>query len=132
MALYGHGVAMARTVQLRDLVRAGLPNDVRAEAWELLCGAAYKKEIHRGLYRRLVAEEAVREEKDKEKDKEKDDESSTDSAAKDVREEIENDLRRSLPEHEWFQTDEGIGALRRVLLAYARYNPGIAFTLLCV
>lgn len=41
--------------------------------------------------------------------------------------EIEQDVRRTLPSHPMFQSEAGLAALRRVLLAYAARNPALGY-----
>ena len=42
-----------------------------------------------------------------------------------INEEIERDLYRALPDQKAFQDEVGIGSLRRLLRAYACYNPDV-------
>ena len=101
----GRGLTMFKTDRFRVLLRAGLPNGMRAEMWQLSSGAAYKALLQPTYYKELLAK----------------------VKPTNVTEEIERDLRRSFPEHPVFQTEEGVSSLRNVLTAYAFRNPGIGY-----
>ena len=71
--------------------------------WEVLSGSVYLRFANPGEYERVLETNKGR--------------TSTST------EEIEKDLHRSLPEYSAYQSEEGIGALRRVLQAYSFKNP---------
>lgn len=104
---YGNGISTYRTSKARDLVLMGIPERLRGELWMLYSGAINELETHPGYYDKLC-EGSI----------------GLHSIAS---EEIERDLHRSLPEHPAFQSPLGIGALRRVLNAYAHRNPSIGY-----
>ena len=85
----------------------GLPNRLRGEIWELTSGSVYLRLRSPNLYKETLSKFSGRE-----------------SLAID---EIEKDLNRSLPEYPGFQSDEGIGRLRRVLTAYSWVNTEIGY-----
>lgn len=45
----------------------------------------------------------------------------------DFQEQIECDLRRTFPGHALFDSDDGLGKLRRVLLAYSSHNSSVGY-----
>ena len=71
--------------------------------WETLSGSLYLRFENPGYYEKLTADNQGR--------------------INTSTEEIEKDLHRSLPEYSAYQSEEGIGALRRVLQAYSFKNP---------
>ncbi|CAO3592663.1 unnamed protein product [Absidia cylindrospora] len=99
----GRNLTMLRTPTFGKLVRVGLPNNLRAEIWEMCSGSSYLRFVNPGVYEDLLKTYAGQESLSTE--------------------EIEKDLNRSLPEYAGYQTPEGIGRLRRVLTAYAWKNP---------
>lgn len=104
---HGTGISTYRTTKARDLILMGIPEKLRGELWMLYSGAINELETHPGYYDKLC-EGSI----------------GLHSIAS---EEIERDLHRSLPEHPAFQSHLGIGALRRVLNAYAHRNPSIGY-----
>ena len=103
----GRNVALVRQATFHKLVRVGLPNRLRGEIWELTSGS---------LFLRLQSPKLFEEKLSRF--------SGQGSLAID---EIEKDLNRSLPEYAGFQSEEGIGRLRRVLTAYSWTNPDVGY-----
>lgn len=100
---------MFRTTMVINLIAEGIPDKLRQEIWLIYSGAIHDKEMNPGLYEDLVEKAACR-------------------IQCAVHDEIERDLHRSLPEHPAFQHEDGLGALKRVLQAYALRNPQVGYT----
>ena len=103
----GRNATMVRQPTFSKLVRVGLPNRLRGEMWEICCGSFYTRLRNPHLYNKTLSKFLGKE-----------------SLAID---EIEKDLNRSLPEYPGFQSDEGIGRLRRVLTAYSWTNDEVGY-----
>lgn len=103
----GRNMTLIRQPTFHKLIRVGLPNRLRGEMWELTSGSIYLRLENPTLYTDTLSKFSGRE-----------------SLAID---EIEKDLNRSLPEYPGFQSDEGIGRLRRVLTAYSWVNADVGY-----
>ena len=103
----GRNMTLLRQPTFHKLIRVGLPNRLRGEIWELTSGSLYLRLENPTLYTDTLNKNVGRE-----------------SLAID---EIEKDLNRSLPEYPGFQSEEGIGRLRRVLTAYSWVNAEVGY-----
>jgi hypothetical protein len=103
----GRNVTLIRQPTFHKLIRVGLPNRLRGEIWEQTSGSLFLRLESPTLYAETLAKYDGR-----------------DSLAID---EIEKDLNRSLPEYPGFQSEEGIGRLRRVLTAYSWTNEEVGY-----
>ncbi|KAJ5562412.1 hypothetical protein N7535_003135 [Penicillium sp. DV-2018c] len=103
----GRNATLVRQPTFHKLIRVGLPNRLRGEIWELTSGSLFLRLRSPKLYQQTLAKFDGQE-----------------SLAID---EIEKDLNRSLPEYPGFQSEEGIGRLRRVLTAYSWIDPEIGY-----
>ncbi|KAJ5794627.1 hypothetical protein N7457_001226 [Penicillium paradoxum] len=103
----GRNATLVRQPTFHKLIRVGLPNRLRGEIWELTSGSLFLRLRSPKLYQETLAKFEGQE-----------------SLAID---EIEKDLNRSLPEYPGFQSEEGIGRLRRVLTAYSWIDPEIGY-----
>ncbi|KAE8266332.1 hypothetical protein A4X09_0g6017 [Tilletia walkeri] len=107
LGAHGRNLTLIRYPQFLRLVQVGLPNRLRGELWELTSGSIFARFANQGEYVAILKKYEGR--------------VSTST------EEIEKDLNRSLPEYAGYQTEEGLGALRRVLTAYSWKNPELGY-----
>ncbi|KAF2759003.1 TBC-domain-containing protein [Pseudovirgaria hyperparasitica] len=103
----GRNATLIRQPTFHKLIRVGLPNRLRSEIWELTSGSFFLRLQNPKLYTETLAKYSGQQ-----------------SLAID---EIEKDLNRSLPEYPGFQSEEGIGRLRRVLTAYSWTNEEVGY-----
>ncbi|KAF2768357.1 TBC-domain-containing protein [Teratosphaeria nubilosa] len=103
----GRNATLVRQPDFHRLIRVGLPNLLRGEIWEVTSGSFYLRLQTPTLYRETLAKH--------------------DGEGSLAIDEIEKDLNRSLPEYAGFQSDEGIGRLRRVLTAYSWINEEVGY-----
>ncbi|KZF22951.1 GTPase-activating protein GYP5 [Xylona heveae TC161] len=103
----GRNATLIRQSTFHKLIRVGLPNRLRGEIWELASGSFFVRLQDPKLYSETLLKYSGRT-----------------SLAID---EIEKDLNRSLPEYPGFQSEEGIGRLRRVLTAYSWTNEQVGY-----
>eukprot|EP01133_Synstelium_polycarpum_P012054 gene12054-14105_t len=107
-SLNGEGIAMIKTDELKSLIRGGIPDKYRRILWLTTSGSLYKPYCHASNYYATLISSHANE--------------STVATA-----DIEKDLKRSFPEHPFFQAPEGIESLRNVLTAYSWRNPSIGY-----
>jgi TBC1 domain family member 8/9 len=103
----GRNATIVRQPTFHKLIRVGLPNRLRGEIWEISSGSFYTRLRNPNLYSKTLTKFTGKE-----------------SLAID---EIEKDLNRSLPEYPGFQSEDGIGRLRRVLTAYSWTNEEVGY-----
>lgn len=103
----GRNTTLVRQPDFHRLIRVGLPNLLRGEIWELASGAFYLRLQKPKLYQDMLEKH--------------------DGEGSLAIDEIEKDLNRSLPEYAGFQSEEGIGRLRRVLTAYSWTNQEVGY-----
>eukprot|EP00884_Botryococcus_braunii_P008527 jgi/Botrbrau1/17676/Bobra.0166s0101.1 len=92
---------------LKKLCRKGIPAQYRAWAWPEISGAADRRAEHLGNYFEAMVNMG--------------------NASSEFGHQIELDLPRTFPNNVWIRSEEGQGALRRVLLAFSVHNHEVGY-----
>jgi hypothetical protein len=101
------GEIFYRNKPFTQIVRDGIPSQLRGSLWPLWSGGKFKMSQYPGEFHDLLeyyqGQPSI------------------------ATREIEKDLYRSFPEHPFYQTETGIESLRRVLTAYSWRNQEIGY-----
>lgn len=92
------------------MIRRGVPFSLRARVWYVISGAEELERAAGPRYYQSVLDNHY----------------SGGEVSTSV-EEIERDVHRTYPEHPYLQTEEGLGCLRRVLLAFSIHNTEVGY-----
>ncbi|KAJ9121091.1 hypothetical protein QFC24_005072 [Naganishia onofrii] len=134
--VHGRGLTLLRYPKFQRLLQVGLPSRLRGELWEVMSGSICMSP-GRSLGFDLLTDQPFPsiptkplENPTREPDLRYANRqtytlllASAQGKTSQSTEEIEKDLNRSLPEYKAYQTEEGLGRLRRVLVAYSFRNP---------
>ncbi|KAJ9472958.1 Ecotropic viral integration site 5-like protein [Diplonema papillatum] len=94
--------------KIKERVRKGVPNELRAKVWALLTDGRSRLLQNKGRYAELQGME--------------------DQISEDIREVIRKDLHRTLPNHSMFKESEaGQQMLKRILSSYAVMDPEVGY-----
>ncbi|KAF7141409.1 hypothetical protein RHMOL_Rhmol06G0240100 [Rhododendron molle] len=100
--------ALGNAITLKRLIRKGIPPVLRPKVWFSLSGAAKKKSTApESYYDDLIK--------------------AVDGKATPATRQIDHDLPRTFPGHQWLDTQEGQGALRRVLVGYSFRDSDVGY-----
>jgi len=91
--------------KLKFLVRKGVPDSLRCEVWTWCLGSRHLRDRYPGHYHEYVKTDIAR----------------------GVADQIELDIRRTFPNNKAFRATNGVERIRRVLHAFAAYNPNVNY-----
>lgn len=105
LACPGQWLAHTPKADLKQLLRKGVPAELRPEVWWSILGCEERRQRSKNAYSQYLSERL-------------------DARAS---EEIERDLTRTFPNHRKFRSADGRAELRNVLRAFARHLPEVRY-----
>jgi hypothetical protein len=100
---------MLTPIRMKRLIKKfGVPSEHRQRVWWFITGQAKVLQAHPEVFSTLLRQQRG-------------------DNINDFHEQIEKDLRRTFPGHALFDSENGIGRLRRVLLAYSCHNSVLGY-----
>lgn len=110
---------LARSADLKALVRHGIPPELRGRVWQIISGSKQKKlrsRPHDYYHRLLDRARAIERERGR-----------GSNVNPSTFTEIDKDVSRTFPDNALFESKEGLATLRRLLLAYSLHNPKVGY-----